>query len=97
VLALFITRAAIADTATTPAIIAPIFDAFISIYYLYIIHPMIILNPPKKYKALFNHYHSITLFHWKREMSVERRNESQKKGGIIPQFFYCLIDWHNLT
>jgi riboflavin transporter FmnP len=48
---------------------------------------MIILNPQKNTSSqLMNYYIILPLFHWKREMSVERRNESQKKGGRIPQF-----------
>jgi hypothetical protein len=77
VVALFTNTADKAATAVTPAIIAPMEDGFREdIYILNIIFPpIIILNPSKKIKYNVHSRISIMPFHWKREMSVERRND----------------------
>jgi hypothetical protein len=78
VVALFTNTADKAATAVTPAIIAPMEDGFREdIYILNIIFPpIIILNPSKKKQIQTIHSRIPTMpFHWKREMSVERRND----------------------
>jgi hypothetical protein len=77
VVALFTNTADKAATAVTPAIIAPMEDGFREdIYILNIIFPpIIILNPSKKIKYNVHSRIPTMPFHWKREMSVERRND----------------------